>query len=387
MGVSRAANTLATLSHEIPTALLPSLVTNTLGASAAAVGVIEGVADGMASVARLSGGAFAADPAVRRRTSLIGYTGTAVFSALLGVTGAAWQVGAARTAAWAFRGLRTPGRYVGVAQRTVAARLGRAYGAERAAEHLGAVGGPLLALLLLSLVGLRTAILLSIIPGLLAVAAIVYATRGAVRSADPERLGLRVRSLLRGRLGWTFAAIGAFECGNLAVTLLILRSTSLLTPEFGHFDATRVTLLLYALYRLSAAVICLPAGRLVDRVGPSRPLGAGAAVLLMAYVGFAYAPADVVALGICFALAGAAVGVVETTEHTVVALRSPAEVLPSAFGLLAALQGLGKLTSGLIAGVLWVLVAPAAGLLWAAPVVVLCFYCLFRGRTRSASAR
>lgn len=81
------ASLLADAGHEIPTALLPSFLTSTLGAPAAALGLIEGLADGAAGGARLLGGALADDPGLRRRTATGGYVGTAVLAALIGLTG------------------------------------------------------------------------------------------------------------------------------------------------------------------------------------------------------------------------------------------------------------------------------------------------------------
>src|SRR5215218_845692 len=161
------ASFLADVGHEIPTALLPNLLTATLGAPAAALGLIEGLADGLAGAARLAGGAVA------------GYTTTAVLSSLIGAATAAWQVAILRAGAWAARGLRVPARNALLADIVPAAVYGRAYGFERAMDNLGAIVGPLLALVLVDLVGTRTAIALSIIPGLLAAAAIVYASRHA----------------------------------------------------------------------------------------------------------------------------------------------------------------------------------------------------------------
>lgn len=105
-----AASLLADLGHEIPTALLPSFLTSTLGAPAAALGAIEGISDGLAGAARLAGGALADDPARRRTTAVGGYTTTAVLSGLIGVAGTAWQAGILRAAAWTARGLRVPAR-------------------------------------------------------------------------------------------------------------------------------------------------------------------------------------------------------------------------------------------------------------------------------------
>jgi hypothetical protein len=90
------ASFLADVGHEIPTALLPNLLTATLGAPAAALGLIEGVSDGLAGVARLAGGAIADDPHRRRAQAVGGYTATAVLSSLIGAATTVWQVGVLR---------------------------------------------------------------------------------------------------------------------------------------------------------------------------------------------------------------------------------------------------------------------------------------------------
>jgi hypothetical protein len=100
-----AASLLSDLGHEVPTALLPSLLTSTLGAPAAALGVIEGVSDGLAGAARLGGGALADDPERRRAAAVGGYTATAGFSSLIGAATAVWQVALLRAAAWTSRGV------------------------------------------------------------------------------------------------------------------------------------------------------------------------------------------------------------------------------------------------------------------------------------------
>jgi hypothetical protein len=104
------ASLLSDLGHEVPTSLLPSLLTSTLHVPAAALGVIEGIADGPAGVACLGGGALADDPGRRRSVAVGGYAATAVLSGLIGVAGAAWQVGVLRAGAWTSRGLRVPAR-------------------------------------------------------------------------------------------------------------------------------------------------------------------------------------------------------------------------------------------------------------------------------------
>ena len=384
-----AASLFADIGHEVPTALLPSLLTSTLGAPAAALGIIEGVSDGLAGAARFAGGALADDPQRRRATAVGGYASTAVLGGLIGVVSNVWQVGALRAAAWTARGLRVPARNALLADVVPAAAYGRAYGFERAMDNLGAVGGPLLALALVAAFSVRTAILLSIVPGLLAVVAILYAIRTTARpSEQPERrpLRIRVRPVLQGELGRLMVGIGAFELGNIAATLLILRATDLLSPSHGQDSAVQIALLLYTAYNLAATIASVPAGRMIDRRGAVRVLGAGVACFLVAYVGFAAAGASIAVLAVCFATAGVAIGCVETAEHAAVARLAPEDLRGSAFGLLAAVQSFGNLGASAIAGILWTLVSPAAGLLFAAALMACALGCLAWGVRPAKSA-
>ena len=135
-------------------------------------------------VTKLAGGALADDPRRRARVASGGYLGTAVATAAIGLATAVWQVGVLRAIAWAslLASLARKGAY------------GRAFGVERAGDNLGAVAGPLLASLLVTVVGVRHAIFFSVIPGLFTAAAITLAAREARRlHASP---GARQRARL-----------------------------------------------------------------------------------------------------------------------------------------------------------------------------------------------
>jgi MFS family permease len=354
------ASLLADVGHEIPTALLPSLLTATLGAPASALGLIEGIADGLAGAARLAGGALADDPRRRRTLAVGGYTTTAVLSSLIGAATTVWQVGVLRAGAWAARGLRVPARNALLADIVPATVYGRAYGFERAMDNLGAIAGPLLALVLVGLVGLRTAIALSIIPGLLAAAAIVYAIHHTPRAEKRERqpLRLRVRPVLVGRLRRLMIGVSAFEFGNVAATLLILRATELLAPGHSQDRTTQLALGLYVAYNVAATLASIPAGQLSDRKGAVLVLALGVGLFGLAYAGFAAGATSVLALAPWFVAAGIAIGCMETAEHAAVAALASAELRGSAFGLLAAVQSFGNLAASAIAGLLWTAVSP-----------------------------
>src|SRR4051812_35337202 len=153
--------------HEITTSLLPTLVTSTLHAGPAALGAIEGVSDALIGISKLAGGPLSIDPQRRARLAAGGYVGTAVATAAIGLATAVWQVAALRALAWVSRGLRSPARDSLLVSITPRPAYGRAVGLERAGDNAGAVVGPLLASMLIGLVGIRPAMLLAIVPGLL----------------------------------------------------------------------------------------------------------------------------------------------------------------------------------------------------------------------------
>ena len=169
----------------------------------------------------------------------------------------AWlaQSGRSRCSAW-LPGLRVPARNALLADMVPTEVYGRAYGFERMMDNLGAVAGPLLALGLVALVGVRTAIVLSVIPGLGASLAILYAIRHLPRVTNRERRSLRiiVRPLLRGRLGQVLVGVSFFEVANVATTLLILRAAQQLIPSLGLQTATEVAIGLYTGYNAAATI-------------------------------------------------------------------------------------------------------------------------------------
>jgi len=381
------ASLLADIGHEVPTALLPSFLASTLGASGAALGLIEGIADGCAGIARFAGGAFADDPERRRRSAVGGYTATAVFSSLIGVATAVWQVGVLRAAAWSARGLRVPARNALLADVVPKHVYGRAYGFERMMDNLGAVGGPLLAQLLLLFVGVRSAMLISVIPGLLAAVAIIYAIRATRLATKQERRPLRIhiRPVLRGELGRLFVGISAFEIGNVAATVLILRAVQLLTPGHGVHSATQIALWLYTGYNLTATIASIPGGRLGDRRGNLIVLTIGAASFAVAFLGLALTGPTIALLALFFCVAGLGIGFAETAENAAVAALAPAHIRGSAFGALATIQSFGNFAASAVAGLLYTVVSPRAAFLYLAAWMIIALVAFLMTRSEPAT--
>ncbi|MFD1541514.1 MFS transporter [Nonomuraea guangzhouensis] len=357
--------------HEITTALLPSFLTTTLHAGPAALGLIEGASDALIGVSKLAGGPLADDPPMRARLARGGYLGTALLGGAIGLTAAVWQVAILRAGSWVARGLRSPSRDALLGVLAPRIGYGRAYGLERAGDNLGAVAGPLLAAALVAVVGLRPALLLAAVPGLLAAIAISVAAREAGRAVRApqgrRRLLLNVAELRQAGLARALLPVALFECGNIATTLLILRATGLLhTGGRDLAAATSLAILIYSGHNAVAAVASLAGGALIDRAGPRPVFAVGAAAYVLAYLALAAGVGGWPLLVVAFALAGVGIGLAETAESTLVARALPDRLRGSGFGLLGIVQAGGDLFSSAVVGLLWAVVSPAVAFGYAA---------------------
>lgn len=282
-----------------------------------------------------------------------------------------WQTGALRAVAWSSRGLRSPARDALLASLSPASAHARAFGLERAGDNLGAVAGPLLAAGLVAWLGVRPTLYLAAIPGLFGAAAIMLAARESRRRirADGESSwrrfefgALRQAGMLRALLP---VAIIAF--GNLATTLLILRTAQLLSsPQRDLTAATSLAILIYAAHNAVATMASLAAGRWYDRTGPQPVFAAGAAVYVIAYGVFATGTHNALAISVGFALAGAGIGLAEPTQSAVISRLLPDRLRGTGFGVLGAVQAVGDLVATVVAGLLYTVVSPAVAFTYAA---------------------
>jgi len=355
--------------HEITTALLPSFLVATLKAPAAALGFIEGISDALVGIAKLVGGPLANDDTRRVRLASGGYLATALATGAIGAAVATWQVGALRAFAWISRGIRSPARDTMLAQLAPPHAYGRAFGLERAGDNLGAVAGPLLAAGLVSWIGIRPALYLAAVPGVFAALAITIAAREARGRTDvvKRRVRLHLGDLKNAGIVRPLLPIAAFELGNMATTLLILRATTLL-HDGGRTTAaaTSLAILIYAGHNLFGAGVAYAGGHWIDRAGPRSAFAAGATLYVAAYALFATPThAWPILLG-AFLLAGAGIGLAETAESALFARLLPEHLRGSGFGVLGGVQAFGDFASSAVVGVLWTTVGPSVAFVYAA---------------------
>ena len=176
-------------------------------------------------------------------------------------------------------------------------------------------------------------------------------------------------------MGRLLVSVSLFEAGNVAATLLILRTSELLAASQGTDGATTIAIALYVGYNVAATLAALPAGRLADAYGPRLVFAAGVACFALAYLAFATG-SGIVVLGAAFVLAGIGIGAAETAENAAVAALAPTALRGSAFGLLAGIQSAGDFIASAVVGLVWTLVSPTlafglAGVLMVASLVTM----------------
>lgn len=365
------ASLLSDAGHELVTSILPTFLSSTLHSGPGALGAIEGVSDALTGVCKLAGGPLASDPRRRARLASGGYLGTAVATAAIGLATAVWQVAILRALAWMSRGIRSPARDMLLTSLAAPQTYGRAIGVERAGDNAGAIIGPLAAAGLVTVLGVRHAILLAIVPGALAAVAITLAAREARRTlvlpVARRTLSLNLAELRRVGLARVLTPVAMFEMGNLATTLLILRATDLLHgPGRGLSAATSLAILLYAAHNAAATLASLAGGQLADRFGPRPVFAGGAGMYVAGYCVFAVGPHAWPVLLLGFVVSGVGIGCAETAESTVVARGLPDRLRGNGFGVLGLTQAVGDLGSTVVAGLLWSLLSPVLAFGYAA---------------------
>ncbi len=318
-----------------------------LGGTGVQVGLVDGLANAVAAVARLPAG-VASDRVGRRPLVLLGYGLSAIVRPLMGLATTPVGVILVRAVDRLGKGVRSAPRDALVADLAPPAIRGRAFGHIRALDHAGAALGPLAATaFLLAFPGhLRTLFLVTLLPGLATLAVIWRFVRDApgrvptARAAAPTaRLTIPQAVLLAGVAVW---ALGASS-----EQFLLLRVGA---SGLGLPDAAMP--LVWLGMSLAKSGSSLVAGRFTDRRHPATVLAAGWLTFAAAYAGLAASGSLATTLPLLAAV-GVAYGLAEPAERALVAALAPAGGQGGAFGWYALVQGLTALPANLLAGWLW----------------------------------
>jgi MFS family permease len=343
---------LTDVATEMTYPLLPIFLSKTLGVGPAALGAIEGAAESTAALLKLVSGWWSDRAARRKPLVVLGYGIASVVRPFIGLAQSAGQVLAIRLTDRVGKGIRGAPRDALLADSVDPAIRGKAFGFHRAADHAGAVVGPLIAFALLQAgdVDLRKVFLWTAVPGALAVAMLLLAVKETPRTrAEPAAAAKKAVPDLRQPLDrrfWTFLGVlFLFTLGNSSDAFLLLRA--------GELGVTPALLpILWAMLHVVKSAASTPGGALSDRIGRKPLLVAGWLVYAAVYLGLGWAGRQwhVWAL---FAVYGLYFGLTEGVEKALVADLVPPERRGTAFGWYNLALGLGALPASLIFGAIW----------------------------------
>lgn len=372
--------------HEMATSILPQFM-QAIGSSAAALGFIEGVADAISSFVKLGAGYHSDKIGHRKTWTVFGYILTAVSKAVFAFAFAWPLILLGRAVGWLGRGIRSPLRDAMLAECVAPQDRGKAFGFHRAGDTAGAVAGPLAAFGLLSCIAshpgiidvlgrwipflagapggdFRVIFLLTLVPGILSVISIVTVTEKRRAANNGMQLMGTLRVMPKDYRRF-LVAVGIFGMADFAPTLMILRATTVLEPQMGLVEASRLAALFYLLRNVVYAAASYPIGALSGRFSRSRYLAVGYGIAVITFAGFAFVVNSIWWFIIFFSLAGVFIAWEDTVEG--IAVRDYVEdaIAGTAYGVLGVVNGVGDFASSLIVGILWTAAGPSWGFVYA----------------------
>lgn len=346
------------VSSELIHSLLPVFLTSVVGASTVYVGLIEGVADATAAVAKVFSGAFSDRIGKRKLLVGIGYGLSAVTKPIFPLAGTAWEVLAARFIDRIGKGIRDAPRDALIADITPSAVRGAGYGIRQALDTVGAFAGPLSAVALMALYAdnFRAVFWWALLPAGLAVLLIVVGVREPDGTQASAQRGWPVRRQDLKRMPpafWIVIAIGVvFALARFSQAFLVLKAQA-------EGLALALIPLVLVWMNLVYALAAMPAGILSDKIGRVNVLLCGLAALVVADLALAFVPGlGGVVIGV--GLWGLYLGFSQGLLSALVADTAPKDLRGTAFGLFNLVTGGALLAASVLAGWLWSGFGPTA---------------------------
>lgn len=338
------------VSSEMIHSLLPLFMVTALGASALAVGLIEGLAESTALLVRVFSGVLSDYLGKRKWLAVLGYGLGALTKPLFAIAGSTGMVLGARLLDRVGKGIRGAPRDALIADITPESVRGAAFGLRQSLDTVGAFLGPLLgvALMLLWANDFRAVFWVAVIPGLMAVALLAFGVREP-KPRDGEKSVNPIRRENLKRLSaayWWVVGIGAvFTLARFSEAFLVLRA------DQGGIPLALVPLVMVAMNVIYAAT-AYPFGKLSDGMSHVKLLALGLAVLIAADLVLAtddHWPTVLLGVG----LWGVHLGITQGLLARMVADTAPADLRGTAYGFFNLMSGIAMLVASVLAGLLW----------------------------------
>ena len=338
------------ISAEMVYPIIPLYLTSTFGATPILIGLIEGIAESLASLLKVFSGYVPDKWGKKKPIAFVGYAAGLVYKVALIIAGSWGGVLGARVIDRVGKGIRTAPRDVMVCDSADENNLGKAFGIHKALDMAGSAIGIFISFLLLENSGKNIAykelFTISIIPAILGLFMFFFVkekrTHSAMNKREPFWQNMKK---LDGQLKLYLLVAFMFTIGNSSNAFLLLRAKSV------GFDDKNV-ILLYFIFNLTASILSIPLGRLSDRIGRKKLLVTGYVIFSTVYLAFAFASSQATII-FAFILYGFYTAMITGVERAYIAEISPRDLKGTMLGLHSTIVGVALLPASLIAGLLW----------------------------------
>jgi Arabinose efflux permease len=336
-------------SSELIHGLLPVFLVVTLGASATALGVIEGIAEATAQITRVFSGWLSDALGRRKALTVAGYGLAAATKPLFPLANSIGLVLVARFLDRIGKGIRGAPRDALVADLTPAEKRGEAFGLRQSLDTIGATLGPAAAIALMYLFhdDIRTVLWFAVIPAVLAVVVLVLGVKEPKHAQARARAPLHAKEITQLPSAYWLVIVAAtvFTLARFSEAFLVIRARD---GGLALAWAPAVIAVMSLVYAASA----YPAGWVQDRIGARPLLLSGLVALIAADLLLDFGQTLLaVFLGIC--LWGLHMGLTQGVLAALIAETAPVRLRGTAFGLFGLITGLAALLASIIAGLLW----------------------------------
>lgn len=335
------------ISTEMILGVLPvNFIINQLGATAAILGLIEGSAEAANNIFRIFAGVLTDKIAKRKPIVVIGYGLSTLAKPLFAVANSWGQAFAVRVVDRAGKGTRTTPRDALISDSIPKSQAGKGFGLHSSMDQVGAVLGPILAFVLLPVIGLRNLFWISFIPGVISLIILVFFVADARGRKKRRTVFENAKAVLTRDFVLLLVVLGIFAVGAYNFSFILLEAQSL------GVQANFIPLV-YALLNFATVLIAFPAGILADRVGKLP-------VLLLSFLVFmGTSLAGVVLVGywvyglLIAIFYGGYLSISDTVQRAMVPDFTRPELKGTAYAFYYTIIAIGSLVANSVFGALW----------------------------------
>jgi len=360
------------LASEMIYPIVPLFLTTVLHTSIPVVGFIEGLVEALASITKYFFGAYSDYLQKRKVFVTVGYSFAAVSKVLIGLAFGWPMVLFARIVDRLGKGLRTAARDSLLLENSTPENKGYIFGFHRAFDSLGAVFGPLLALVVLYFLkdNIRQTFFVAFIPAVIAIFLLVFLVKEK-KKAVVKKQNKFVRISFKNmdaKLKLFMLISFIFAAGNSSDVFLLLQGQSL------GLTATQVVLA-YVLYNISQTVFATPAGILADKLGARKIFAGGLLVFSIVYLIFGLINSSFW-LWLLFPIYGIYIAATDGVSKAYLSEFINKKESGTYFGAYYTLTAIGTFFASLIGGLLWHFINPHATFLYGSLMAFIAFLIL-----------